>query len=312
MLLSKNDTLMSAGILVRKQQRIGLTGAIPCWDKQLESDVKLGHEDCTVKQGHWVEGTVVGTVMERIGTSDIGVAKVDKQFSNRFLDLNGSASSLLHSDELRPLNESFWIDSFVTGPQQLASNGKRVYRANRRGKDLFGDTSSLPSAGRYVELVQGIYATSSPEMNRQPEIREGVCGAAIIRARGRKNGARKKTPTPGRETPAGQGPSPQVSTPDKKTPSGKSPGTPSLAGFATPLDKLIPHEETTGEIAGFMHWSDIQSVYNGDRLLCFADVADGLIEDGWKVVLASEKRKASAAGFQDDSDPFITENSPKH
>ena len=170
MLSSKNNTLISAGIQVQKQQKIGLTVAIHCWDKQLESDVKLGHEDYTVKQGDWVDGTVVGMVMERIGSSDIGVAEVDKPFSNRFLDLNGSASSLLHSNDLRTVNESFRIDSFVTGPQQLASNVRRVYRANKRGKDLFGDPSALPGPGIYVELVQGIYTTSAPEINRQPKI----------------------------------------------------------------------------------------------------------------------------------------------
>jgi hypothetical protein len=45
----KNNTLISAGIQVQKQQKVGLTVAIHCWDKQLESDVKLGHEDYTVK-----------------------------------------------------------------------------------------------------------------------------------------------------------------------------------------------------------------------------------------------------------------------
>jgi hypothetical protein len=317
MLSSKNNTSISAGIQVQKQQKIGLTVAIHCWDKQLESNVKLGHEDYTVKQGDWVDGTVVGMVMERIGSSNIGIAKVDKPFSNRFLDLNGSASSLLHSNDLRTVNESFWIDSFVTGPQQLASNGRRVYRANKRGKDLFGDPSALPGPGIYVELVQGIYSTSAPEINRQPKIREGVCSAAIIRARedelpdGTQTGAQGKTPTPRNETPAGQGSSPQASTPKQRTPSGKGPGTPSLAGSATPLHKQLPQGETTGEIAGFMHWSDIQSLYNSDRLLCFADAVDGLIEDGWKVVSAPEKRKAGAAGLDDDSDPFVTKNSPK-
>jgi len=46
--------------------------------------------------------------MERIGSSDIGVAKVDKPFSNRFLDLNGSASSLLHSDDLSKRCSQFY------------------------------------------------------------------------------------------------------------------------------------------------------------------------------------------------------------
>ncbi len=38
---------------------------------------------------------------------------------------------------------------------------------------------------------------------------------------------------------------------------------------------------------------------------------DGLIEDGWRVVSAPEKRKAGAAGLDDDSDPFVTKNYPK-
>jgi hypothetical protein len=59
MLSSKNNASISAGIQVQKQQKIRLTSAIHCWDEQLESDVELGHEDYTVKQGDWVDGTVV-------------------------------------------------------------------------------------------------------------------------------------------------------------------------------------------------------------------------------------------------------------
>ena len=306
MLSSKNNinnTLISAGIQVEKQQKIGLTVAIHCWDEQLESDVKLGHKDCTVKQGDWVDGTVVGMVTERIGSSGIGVANLDKPFSNRFLGLNGSASSLPHSNDPRTVNESFWIDSFVTGPQQLASSGVRVYKANKRGKDLFGDPSALTRPARYVELVQGVYATSTREINRQPKIREGLRGAAIIRARedelpsGTQTGAQGKTPSPHSETPAGQASSTQGSTPKETTPTGKGRGSSSVADSATPLNKQHPHEGTTGEIAGFMHWSDIQSWHRGNRLLCFADAADELIEDGWKVVLEPEERRAGAAGL---------------
>jgi hypothetical protein len=173
--------------------------------------------------------------------------------------------------------------------------GRDKYPQVRFSSSCFGDPSALPGPGIYVELVQGIYATSTPEINRQPKNREGVCGAAIIRARedelpdGTQTGAQGKTPTLGNETPAGQGSSPQVSTPKQRTLSGKGPGTPSSAGSATPLHKQLPQEETTGEIAGFMHWSGLQSLYNSDRLLCFADAVDGLIEDGWKVVSAPEK-----------------------
>jgi hypothetical protein len=71
MLLSKNDTSISAGVQVQKQHKIRLTSAIHCWDEQLESDVEPSHEDYTVKQGDWVDGTVVRKIMERIGSSDI-------------------------------------------------------------------------------------------------------------------------------------------------------------------------------------------------------------------------------------------------
>jgi hypothetical protein len=49
-----------------------------------------------------------------------------------------------------------------------------------------------------------------------------------------------------------------------------------------------------GEIAGFMHWCDLQSVYNTEDpppLLCYCDATDKLIEHGWKIVRAGERRK---------------------
>lgn len=296
MLSSKNNTLISAGILLQKQEERRLTVAIHCWDKQLESSVELGYENYTIKQGDWADGTVVGTVTERIGSSDIGLAKVDKPFSNRFLDLDGSASSLFHSRDMKSVNEVFWIDSFVTGPQRLASNGTRVLKANMRAKELFGDPSALLGPRKYVELVQGIYSTSAPEINGEPKIREGVCGAAVIRGRLRR-------PAPRNETLVGQGSSP--------TPSGRGLEKPSPADSATPLRRRFT-DEGTGEVAGFMHWSDIQSVYNGGELLCFADVVDGLIEDGWSVVPVTEKRKADEASMADDDlDPFVSRRPPK-
>lgn len=49
-----------------------------------------------------------------------------------------------------------------------------------------------------------------------------------------------------------------------------------------------------GVIAGFMYWSDLQSVYNNDTpppLLCYCDTVDDLMEQGWKIAKAGEKRK---------------------
>lgn len=49
-----------------------------------------------------------------------------------------------------------------------------------------------------------------------------------------------------------------------------------------------------GEIAGFMHWCDLQIVYNTEvppPLLCYCESVDELIEHGWKIVKAREKHK---------------------
>ena len=49
-----------------------------------------------------------------------------------------------------------------------------------------------------------------------------------------------------------------------------------------------------GQIAGFMHWCDLQSVYNTEApppLFCYCDAADDLIKQGWKIVQTGEKQK---------------------
>lgn len=139
MLSSINEGTITSGIFVQKEEKVGFTVAIHCWGKQLDLDVELGHADYTVKQGDWKSGTEVGVITERIGSTDIGIADVKTPFSNRFLDLNGSALSLLPSKNIKIVNENFWIDTFATGPQLLASTGRGVFKANRRGTDLFGE-----------------------------------------------------------------------------------------------------------------------------------------------------------------------------
>lgn len=287
MLSSKNDTAISAGILLQRQDDVRLTVAIHCWDKQLESQVDLGHADYTVKQGDWASGTVVGRVTERMGDSDIGLAKVNEPFSNRFLDLNGSAKTLLHTDDITNIHETFWIDSFVTGRQQLASLGVRALRAGQRGNGIFkaagASSKDLPTAVSSITPKQGIYTTSTPEITGEPKIRAGICGAAVVRT------PRKEIPRKAPSTSTGaSGTSKTTSTPTS----------------ATPVLKPLPQEDTTGEVAGFIHWSDLQSLYSG-RLLYFADAVNELIEDRWEVVQPVEKRSASSASLDDNSDPFV-------
>lgn len=45
-----------------------------------------------------------------------------------------------------------------------------------------------------------------------------------------------------------------------------------------------PVDPTPGEVAGFMHFSDIEPLYSTEgRLLCYADSCDPLIEQGWTI-----------------------------
>ncbi|KFZ17188.1 hypothetical protein V502_04695 [Pseudogymnoascus sp. VKM F-4520 (FW-2644)] len=279
-------TVGFSGIQVKRQQDTGVTVPISCWDKKPEPELRVGNY---ITQGDWENGTGFQILRsKRILKSGTRVATTYKPFNNRFTNLKGFASNLLHSDDIRKVNELFWTDSFVTGPQQLASIGKRVCKVDVTGNDLFSDPNAPSISPEYGELVQGIYATSMPPINRQPRIQDGVCGAPIIRARKEELLNRPR---------AGA----KVLTPETGEPSAKGPywDTP-----LTVLQKRLPQEETTGEVAGFM---DIQ--YGGDRLLCFADVVDGLVDDGWAVAPVYEKRKFNGGGICGDSGPSAAKRS---
>ncbi|OBT74295.1 hypothetical protein VF21_07380 [Pseudogymnoascus sp. 05NY08] len=270
------NRIFSAGIQVKRQHDIRMTVPTSFWDKKLEPEVRLGTH--TVKQGDWENGTAFGISTKRILQSGTRVAKTYKPFNNRFLNLKCSATSLLHSDDIKKVSELFCTDNFVTGPQQLASVGKRICKVDMQGNDFFSDPDTLPVPGKYGELVQCIYATSMPPINSQQKIQNGVCGAPIIRARKEEN-----CPLAVPKYSA-----PKTRSSEKRRPSHDTP--------ITVLQKQLPQEETTGEVAGFM---DIQ--YGGDRLLCFADVVDGLVDDGWSVVPVDTKRKVNEGGVNGDA-----------
>ncbi|OBT69820.1 hypothetical protein VE03_00967 [Pseudogymnoascus sp. 23342-1-I1] len=163
-MISHGDhTVFTAGIQVKRQQDIGVTVPISCWDKKFEHEHELPSKYCTVKQGDWENGTEFQVRTKPILNSNTLVATTHKPFNNRFTNLKGSASSLLHSDDIRKVNELFWTDSFMTGPHQLASVGKRVCKVDSRGNDLFRN----PDAPEYGERVQCIYASSMP-LSQEP------------------------------------------------------------------------------------------------------------------------------------------------
>ena len=270
---SKNDQLGTAGILLQKGNETRLTVPIHAWAQQLKTNVKLGDDSFLAKQGEWSSGTPIGPVVTRIGESDIGLVKTKRAFINRFLDIKGTARSLLASSQITKINEIFLIDSFITGRQRLLSVGVRVVDNTENSVDELVNKETIPEPGTYIQVIQGIYSVTAPEIKTEPQIRAGVCGAAVIRARQldeAKNA--KKT-----EVLDDRNLSKQVSSqhfPKKNL----AIEPPKKASIGEEDD-----EETTGEVAGFMHWSDISLKNNPRLILCFADSVDGLIADGWAV-----------------------------
>ncbi|KFY45180.1 hypothetical protein V494_01105 [Pseudogymnoascus sp. VKM F-4513 (FW-928)] len=142
--------------------------------------------DCgtyTVKQGDWENGKACRMYTGRVIYGGTRVTVTNKPFNNRFLNLKGFTSNILHSEDIKKTGEVFWTDNCVTGPHPLASVGKRVCRVNKRGNDLFSDPDAVPDSRENSEFVQGIFATSIPQINRQSKIQDGISGAPIVRAR---------------------------------------------------------------------------------------------------------------------------------
>jgi hypothetical protein len=229
MLSAKTGNSITAGILVEKDNLTRLTVAMHCWEEELKTvPEKLGQPGYfVVKQGNWDTGAVVGHVTERIRDSDIGLATLNANFNNRFIDISGAAKKLLPTDDIK-YGDQFLIDSFVAGKQKLAFHGVKLVFENSKENFLRGDSKLLPGPGKYVALVQGVFATSEPEIMGTPVIRDGVCGSAVVRLN--KRSGKHKTKT-----------------------------TLSPAGAGAETEVMGVQAETEGEIAGFMHWSDLQT-----------------------------------------------------
>jgi hypothetical protein len=180
MLSADTGNQISAGILVEKDGEIRLTVAFHCWaDEYAATPDKLGNPDhFSIKQGN----TRVGYVAERVGETDIGLAKLDDGivFSNRFLDIDTSAKTLLLLEDISQ-GDTVLIDSFVTGRQALRCVGTRLVTVERPACFLKGKVEDLPGEGDYLQLHQGIWATNAPDIRGTPKIRAGVCGSAVVR-----------------------------------------------------------------------------------------------------------------------------------
>ncbi|KAF8847210.1 hypothetical protein BDZ45DRAFT_755135 [Acephala macrosclerotiorum] len=76
----------------------------------------------------------------------------------RFLNLGGFSTDCLHSDNLRIMDELFWIDNTATEAQLVVCCSRRVSRTGNRDNET---------------LVQDLYAAAAPEKNRKLKIRKG-------------------------------------------------------------------------------------------------------------------------------------------
>ena len=115
----------------------------------------------------------VGYVAERVGETDIGLAKLNDGivFSDRFLDIDISAKTLLLLEYISQ-GDMVLIDSFVTGRQVLRCVGTRIVTAKGPTSFLKGKAKYLPGEGDYLQ--QGIWATNAPEIRGTKKIRAGV------------------------------------------------------------------------------------------------------------------------------------------
>jgi hypothetical protein len=192
---------VTAGVLVEKGHKQRLTCSFHNWEEHNKAHPRtFGHS--TTKSQRLFEvtqgkpGTRVRFVRERIGGTDIALAQLDEGvvFENSFMEMDYSAKAFVHSID-QSYTDEYMIDSFTTGKQKLRGNGRRFQVKRRPGERHYhlraiqGKEELLPpDEVSYIELQQGACVTNDPVMYRKPYIREGVCGAVLLRC---KDGKRK-------------------------------------------------------------------------------------------------------------------------
>jgi len=246
-------TSVSAGVMIRKGNERRLTCPWHCWedhDKQYPG--LLGKDDDEAKRVFIVvqgeKGTKVGYVKERVGKTDIALAKLDDGivFQNTFMDVNATAKRFLHSERVG-LWDVFYVDGFSTGKQRLMSLGRRFQVARKRGQPHYhlaapdGDDEAFlpPDDIAYISAKHGVCATGQPILTTKPYIRDSARGAVLLRCR---DGLKP------RDTEA------------------------------TVMAR--------GEICGMFHFADLtaRNAAGAGEYVIYADAFDPLIEDGWTIV----------------------------
>ncbi|KAK0655364.1 hypothetical protein B0T16DRAFT_319277 [Cercophora newfieldiana] len=170
-------TSATAGVLLQRAGEQRLTCSWHLWEKLAarNKDVVLGDGSDTSKEVFQVfQGDTlspVGTVVSRIGSTDIAMAQLhpDVTFRNKFVGSEVEPRRILHHGNLN-YRDQVMIDSLATGKVRLSLVGSRVEPVREPGV-------------AHVRLHQGIYATDSITMDESPHIRESACGAVLVRYR---------------------------------------------------------------------------------------------------------------------------------
>jgi len=116
---------------------------------------------------------LVGIINEIIG-EDVALVESSVPFSNNLLDVGTRAKELCPASQFR-FGDWFVIDAAFTGRQLLKCFGMRA------GKRRAHTNGPGPKAERnYIVLEQGIFSVQAREMDREPNVRDGVCGTPII------------------------------------------------------------------------------------------------------------------------------------
>ncbi|KAK1975880.1 hypothetical protein LZ30DRAFT_736184 [Colletotrichum cereale] len=241
---------VTTGILVEKDDEKRLTCSYHNWEKLVEKTPGLfglstpeAKEKFRVFQGE--PGTDVGYVRERMGDTDVALAQLnsDMSFENKFMEIEGEPKKLVHSGDCKA-GDLYIIDSFAVGKQSLVGLGWRfIKRVGRRG-DFFHEKD------KPIDLTIG------PQLHQTyVALEQGIYATTskfmrrMPHIRDRVCGSvllRAKT----------------------------------LDDDDEEIDVL--HE---GGICGMLHYADLQlkHVEKADYYLCYADVFDSLIDDGWEV-----------------------------
>ncbi|RBR24569.1 uncharacterized protein FIESC28_02619 [Fusarium coffeatum] len=174
-------SVVTAGILIEKGDEQRLTCSFHCWEDQHKKHPnQFGNSDDTAMETFKVlqgnnPGSTVGYVKERMGQTDIALAKLHDDgvvFENKFMEIEAAPKKFLASAD-HNFGDRFIFDSFAVGKQTVSCLGRRFTLGWKQ-------ETTHPDV-KYIALDQGAFVSDSPEITTEPQIRDSVCGSVLLR-----------------------------------------------------------------------------------------------------------------------------------